>query len=60
MLNDEMVAALRESLDSDIVDRVLEQNLVSEKDIFSEIFENVMTHKERKKHGQFFTHKEII
>jgi tRNA1(Val) A37 N6-methylase TrmN6 len=30
------------------------------KDVFSEIFESVMTRAERKKHGQFFTHRQLV
>ena len=33
---------------------------VKSKDVFSEIFESVMTRAERKKHGQFFTHRQLV
>jgi hypothetical protein len=33
---------------------------VKSKDTFSEIFESVMTRSERKKHGQFFTHRQLV
>ncbi|HIB59783.1 MAG TPA: SAM-dependent DNA methyltransferase, partial [Candidatus Poseidoniales archaeon] len=33
---------------------------VKSKDAFSEVFESVMTRAERKKHGQFFTHRQLV
>ena len=33
---------------------------VKSKDVFSEVFESVMTRAERKKHGQFFTHRQLV
>ena len=33
---------------------------VKSKDAFSEVFESVMTRAERKKHGQFFTHHQLV
>ena len=41
-------------------DRLQDARQANPKDTFSEIFESVMTRAERKKHGQFFTHRQLV
>ena len=48
-------------LKSEEIESLLTQAAMStSKDTFSEIFEAVMSHSERKKYGQFFTHRQLV
>ncbi len=51
---------IRHHFGEEIYTRILKQGLAGEKDFVSEVFEEVMTHAERKAHGQFFTHSELV
>ncbi len=45
---------------AEFADRLQDARQANPKDTFSEIFESVMTRAERKKHGQFFTHRQLV
>lgn len=51
---------IRDHFGEEIFQRVIGQGIGGGKDLFSEVFEKVMTHSERKEFGQFFTHQELV
>ncbi len=60
MNDDEVISKLREYFGTDIIDKLDFESFKGKKDIFSELFEKIITKSQREAYAQFFTHKELI
>ena len=60
MTSDELMEIFQNALANETDIQISDNQVSGKKDIFSQIYENLMDHKERKKYGQFFTHKELV
>jgi type I restriction-modification system DNA methylase subunit len=60
MTRDELMEIFQNALANETKIQISDNQVSGKKDIFSQIYENLMGHKERKKYGQFFTHKELV
>ena len=60
MASDDLLNFFRINFGNEISSQISDNLVSGEKDIFSEIYENLMNHQERKEYGQFFTHKELV
>ena len=60
MVNENLIKFVQNNFGDEIVNRIRDDYSIGDKDLFSDIYENLLVHEERKKYGQFFTHKELV